>query len=433
MTWTEREVSEWLAQDDNPRLRVNEPSGTNAYGVAPLWQPHLHEWGSATASAISEAGWTLARQGLGGMTADDLSLSLLAAYGLSPEKHDVRLYASGTAALVAGSAGWDIEPDDTLLCHPDDTGSQVHQGMAQGGARLLVVSSYGENGERLPEKELSAAFIRIVEQCLKRGRQVLIVMTDVTKLGRVIPGESTVMACQQRDPQRVRVLVDACQGRLSVTRLKDYLDRGWRVALTGSKFFAGPPFSGALLALGRFPSALKPQPLSSGAFLRWRVALPDIQAWQRLDHEPLARCLQEFQRRLWDRVAMDPRLHLESVSQLGRPGHEGEWDDCPTIFPFSVANPEGGWLGREDLQRLFLELAAAGERPRVRWGQPVCLARTPSGERWALRLCLGVRQLLPWLSGPAEPVTAMAESLEECVALLAVTLDHVAQRVRSSV
>ena len=40
--------------------------------------------------------------------------------------------------------------------------------------------------------------------------------------------------------------------RLGRTRLQKYLDRGYLVLVTGSKFFTGPPFSGALLV----PSAL---------------------------------------------------------------------------------------------------------------------------------------------------------------------------------
>ena len=50
-----------------------------------------------------------------------------------------------------------------------------------------------------------------------------------------------------RWPGRVQVVVDACQMRLGRPRLKKYLDRGYLVIVTGSKFFTGPAFSGALL------------------------------------------------------------------------------------------------------------------------------------------------------------------------------------------
>src|SRR5258708_38341645 len=48
-------------------------------------------------------------------------------------------------------------------------------------------------------------------------------------------------------PDQVQVVVDACQMGLGRVRLQKYLERGYLVIVTGSKFFTGPPFSGALL------------------------------------------------------------------------------------------------------------------------------------------------------------------------------------------
>ncbi|SAY46840.1 hypothetical protein KRIGEM_03199 [Komagataeibacter rhaeticus] len=42
-------------------------------------------------------------------------------------------------------------------------------------------------------------------------------------------------------------VVDACQARLDPLRVRAYLDMGWMVMVTGSKFCTGPPFCGALL------------------------------------------------------------------------------------------------------------------------------------------------------------------------------------------
>ncbi|MEG8007453.1 hypothetical protein U2444_14740, partial [Listeria monocytogenes] len=43
------------------------------------------------------------------------------------------------------------------------------------------------------------------------------------------------------------VVVDACQMRVPPERLRACLEAGWMVLLTGSKFFGGPAFAGALL------------------------------------------------------------------------------------------------------------------------------------------------------------------------------------------
>ena len=46
------------------------------------------------------------------------------------------------------------------------------------------------------------------------------------------------------------VVVDACQGRFKEEWLEEYLRKDAIVLITGSKFFRGPPFSGAVLVPG---------------------------------------------------------------------------------------------------------------------------------------------------------------------------------------
>lgn len=42
-------------------------------------------------------------------------------------------------------------------------------------------------------------------------------------------------------------VVDACQGRFEIDWLNDVIGKNAIVLITGSKFFRGPPFSGAVL------------------------------------------------------------------------------------------------------------------------------------------------------------------------------------------
>ena len=77
---------------------------------------------------------------------------------------------------------------------------------------------------------------------------------DSSKFGWRAPSEQCLDEISARWPVQVQVVVDACQMRLGRARLRKYLDRGYWCLITGSKFFTGPPFSGALLV----PSALAP-------------------------------------------------------------------------------------------------------------------------------------------------------------------------------
>lgn len=42
-------------------------------------------------------------------------------------------------------------------------------------------------------------------------------------------------------------VIDACQGRFEIDWLNDKIDKNSVMLLTGSKFFRGPPFSGAVI------------------------------------------------------------------------------------------------------------------------------------------------------------------------------------------
>lgn len=97
--------------------------------------------------------------------------------------------------------------------------------------------------------DAGAAVLRAVETSLAQGRRVLLQIMDSSKLGRRAPSEACLDEIARRWPRKVQIVVDACQARLGRRRLRPYLDRGYMVLTTGSKFFGDPTFSGALLVL----------------------------------------------------------------------------------------------------------------------------------------------------------------------------------------
>ncbi|MET4220546.1 hypothetical protein ACVWWG_008813 [Bradyrhizobium sp. LB7.2] len=97
--------------------------------------------------------------------------------------------------------------------------------------------------------DAGAAVLRAVETSLAQGRRVLLQIMDSSKLGWRAPSEACLDEIARRWPRKVQIVVDARQVRLGRRRLRSYLDRGYMVLTTGSKFFGGPAFSGALLVL----------------------------------------------------------------------------------------------------------------------------------------------------------------------------------------
>jgi hypothetical protein len=82
---------------------------------------------------------------------------------------------------------------------------------------------------------------------LPRFGCILVHMVVGSKTGHCMPSVQCLERLVARFGNLVLPVVDACQGRLGEEDIRRYLDRDWAVLSTGSKFFAGPPFSGVCL------------------------------------------------------------------------------------------------------------------------------------------------------------------------------------------
>ena len=93
-----------------------------------------------------------------------------------------------------------------------------------------------------------------------------------SKTGLSAPSFEAVQRLHERFGARLDVVVDACQMRLAPERVRAYLEAGCMVLITGSKFFGGPPFSGALLVpagvAARAPELAPLPPGLAGYFTR---------------------------------------------------------------------------------------------------------------------------------------------------------------------
>lgn len=76
---------------------------------------------------------------------------------------------------------------------------------------------------------------------------ILVHMVVGSKTGHTMPSVQCLDRLVSTFGNLVLPVVDACQGRLGEEDIRHYLDKDWAVLSTGSKFFAGPPFSGVCL------------------------------------------------------------------------------------------------------------------------------------------------------------------------------------------
>src|SRR5262249_27734578 len=102
---------------------------------------------------------------------------------------------------------------------------------------------------RTPE-EIDADVVGRVRTVIAGGGGAVLHVMLHSKIGTCAPSEDCIAAIRAEFGPAVQIIVDACQARLSRPQLNSSLALGDLVLLTGSKFFTGPAFSGAVLVPG---------------------------------------------------------------------------------------------------------------------------------------------------------------------------------------
>jgi hypothetical protein len=225
----------------------------------------------------------------------------------------------------------------------------------------------------------------------------------------------------------VRIVVDACQGRLARERIRAHLQRGRMVLITGSKFFSGPPLSGALLLphelvrcmerAGSLAPGLADYSVESdwpsewraaqtslsrheniGQLMRWSAALEEMSTWFAIPGAVRRAALAEF-------ASSVPRAAatVAAVEPLQPPLLDDPDFPVPTIFPFFIRHggtalspARAGKLYRALNRDVTSVLQGLGNRERAlaalpcHIGQPVCVEGS-GGASGALRISASAR------------------------------------------
>jgi hypothetical protein len=503
-------LDDLLSSGGDPRLMLDPVSRLSDYGCGPSPLPQTLSFASSTASTISERGYERA-----GLAREELMRSAIAvgleealetriedmreelkSYLALPSKAvDVVFSASGTdsqlhaLALAHSLLGGGLK---TIVVGADQTGSgtsftargrHFNRFTASGAVVRKDTAIEGLVGESvaLPLADASglglrgdadAAVLAAVETAVADGAGVLLQIMDASKLGWGAPSQACLDEIARRWPDKVVVAVDACQMRLSRSRLRFYLDRGFMVLITGSKFFGGPAFSGALLVpsvlslapqrgegiaagLGDYASRSDwPQRWTSlrsrfesrpnlGQWLRWEAALEEIREYYAVPDAWRAMALREYRAGIETLVALSSSLRLTGVTTAAAAAEDEEFAE-PTIFPF-VLRREGRALSLHETRALYSVLAqdlshvidgGKADRDiivqRCLIGQPVRIERPGSEPTAVLRLCVGARQVTETWSADAvaaqQNLQRELDSIAEVVAKIELLLTYTGER-----
>jgi hypothetical protein len=502
-------LDDLLSGGGDPRLQLDPISRLNDYGCGASPLPETHSFASSTASTISERGYEragLAREELMRLAiAVGLEEALetrieemreeLKSYLCLPSKAvDVVFSASGTdsqlhaLALAHSLLGSGLK---TIIVGADQTGSgtiftargrHFNRFAANGAIVRKDTPIEGLAGDCLTvpladasglsmRADADAAVLTAVETAVADGTGVLLQIMDASKLGWRAPSQACLDEIARRWPQKVVVAVDACQLRLSRRRLRSHLDRGYMVLITGSKFFGGPAFSGALLvpsllslapqrgegvAAGLVDYANRndwPQRWSAlrsrfesrpnlGQWLRWEAALEEIKAYYAIPDAWRAMALREYRTGIEDLMALSSSLHLTGAGATAAADDE-EFAEA-TIFPFTL-NRGGRALSSHECRALYSVLwqdlscvidGGKADRDiiarRCLIGQPVRIERPGSEPTAVLRLCIGARQVTETWSADAatarQNLQRELDSIAEIVAKIELLLAYTGAR-----
>jgi len=324
---------------------------------------------------------------------------------LAPSGTDVELLA------LALAAGRRTRPVVNIVVGPGEVGSGTpraaacchYECLTPSGRRVAVgepvdstlaslvdvrtVDLRAPSGDMFSESQIDSAVIELFVEAAQADAIVLLHVVAHSKTGVHAPSLSCVEQLRRID-ENLAVVVDAAQGRFSRRGLRDVLQRDYMVMFTGSKFYGGPPFSGALLVpakyqpenrqIGAFPAgfadyfsaaempetwsevrAALPEEPNIGAILRWSAAISEIEAYYDAPSDARLRVLRYFE-------ATAPRILGSSKAIRLLPVFPPLYDETAerllesktTVFGFWVIPPDGRQpLGKEELRRMHADLA----------------------------------------------------------------------------
>jgi hypothetical protein len=272
-----------MSAGGDDRITLDEQSGLNSYGCAP--EPiRAISYSSSTASSISAAAYAHAhavhhqlRLAVAAGESEEATYArflrnararIRQVYGLSADI-DVAFGASGTdleylALAIALQSGQRVT---NIVVEVDEVGSgclysQAGQYFAprtalgleiEKGAQLegfgtdviavKTINTRTENGPVRSNDDYAEILLKTAGAVIAAGGRPLVHIIHRSKTGIVTPSLSAIDKLIAAHGDKVDLVVDACQGRISPDTIDSYLSRGASIFLTGSKFIGGPPFS----------------------------------------------------------------------------------------------------------------------------------------------------------------------------------------------
>jgi hypothetical protein len=431
-----------LATGGDERIWPDPVTRRSKYGTRTEPAPDELAFSSTTANTISEQGYAAAARALERLTSpdpkarfsydewfDEIRAQILGFLGvpgaeaiLTPSGTDAEIMVAALAASITD------RPLTNILIGPEETGSgaplaasgrhfaertalgskvtpaSVIAGLSDHPVDAMFVPIRHGNGSPCDTNAIGARVREAVERTLKQGRAALVHVLDSSKTGLCGVTREAARSLKAHDPERIFIVVDACQLRCSLSQIKRDLDDGFMVIATGSKFAGGPPFSGVVLLPAALAGEIRPEaPLARGlagysAVLDWPASLRsrlDQNSMQRMNTglglrwaaaldglTAMAALGDEFFARFADRFAGEVIARARNLRRAQYHGDDAASTSGPrTIVPLTVLTENGSFANLVEGRAVASALRAPTPGSVCHVGQAVRL-----GPRSALRV-----------------------------------------------
>lgn len=268
------------------RLNVDEEELLNKYGCRPFPRPEAFTFASSTATSVSnyafgktekERANLIKKSLLNGKKKASSDFSELLKSDLkdvlaldndceiifSPSGTDSALQIAGITQIVTKKeiAHILVGSDETGSgvpaalegCHFENTtalGLPIKKGERIEGFRTVEVAKIpfrDKKGMLKTSIELDDEVFKAITKANDLGKYLVLHIMDQSKLGYQAPSEELIHELDKIENMSLQIIVDGSQLRLDSKDINNYINKGYIVTITGSKYFTGPPYSGALI------------------------------------------------------------------------------------------------------------------------------------------------------------------------------------------
>ena len=268
------------------RLNIDEFELLNKYGCRPFPRPEAFTFASSTATSVSNYAFDKTdkvrtiliqnslKKGLKNATIEFSELLKNNLRRALKIKDDCQIIfsPSGTDSSLQIAAITQIISDKEIthvLVASDETGSgvatalkgchfenttalnyPVKQGDHIEGFRdidLIKIPLKDEKGQLKSSSQLDTEIFASISKTNELGRHIVLHAMDQSKLGYQSPSQEMIGNLNTLDNLSIQIIVDGSQLRLDPIDIRNYLNKGYIVTITGSKYFTGPPYAGALI------------------------------------------------------------------------------------------------------------------------------------------------------------------------------------------